>query len=261
MTNDKTMPSDFWWVSPEEETRYRFLYLGHHHPVSDDENPFAVSWFHSLKEDHFSKSKVRYQSGFLETWRERCTNTNVYRSLKLFSTMEGSSALMGPFLVDIDNSQWSASGDALEENLEDALDVTCRTVKLLTSKWQISERDFKVFFSGRKGFNIEIRPWALGITGNFINQLRLSFEKQNEIMKILTTKQFNNTVGLRGTVIDPIYGTRLSGPELKHPFVRLHDSINLWRTNIGEVGRRRICIAPDVLYSININEILNKCDY
>ena len=250
------MTSDFWWTTPEEARRFPFLCVGHHDPISDNDEPLETRWFHSLVNGRFSENKLRYPIDFLEKWRARCSETNVYRSLKLFSAQEEGDVLLGPFLVDIDNSEWDDAGEALREDLVDALDVTRRVTSILTDRWQISESDLRIFFSGRKGFNVEVRPEALGISGDQAERLRMSFEKLRDLTDAVSPWSNTTEVTNRGTVLDPIYGTRGTGPFLRHPFVRLHDSINLWKTRGGFCRRRKVPIALANLGRCDVEAII-----
>jgi hypothetical protein len=156
----------------------------------------------------------------LENWRDRFQNTNVYRALKTVSTSPGIGEIIGPVLVDIDNS---------DENLEDALTVTRKILFLLNDELRIEPDSLRIFFTGRKGFNFEIRPQALGIQGSTIDQVRKSAEvlyRITEALRAGKTWQIRNQVSDTGTVVDQIYGDRF-GYRLKHPYIRLHSSLNM----------------------------------
>ena len=135
--------SDFWWLSPSQRSSYQHTEFGHHRPIRDDEEPRSINWDTNI-----------CSIDELENWRDRFQNTNVYRALKTVSTSLGVGEIIGPVLVDIDNG---------DEDLEDALTVTRKTLLLLQDKLRIETDSLRIFFTGRKGFNIEIRPVALGI--------------------------------------------------------------------------------------------------
>lgn len=149
--------------------------------------------------------------------------------------------LIGPFLIDIDNSS---------ENLDDAQDVTKQVVAYLTKQLKLSLDDLLIFFSGHKGFNVEIRSEVLGINGPAHNQIELSGRKLSDIITVLhnnnKTQDFSeNVVGSQGAVIDRIYGDRL-GYKLKHSYIRLHDSINKWiRDDGSEMARMKIELTTE----------------
>jgi len=239
--------SDFWWLAENEVEDELFVGIGHHPPLNDDNIPMSLDkWFHSLDKDlQLSCTYIKYPLVFIERWRAICNNTNVYRTLKLFTRDTGQPQTLGPFLLDIDNEQ---------ENLDDALVVARNVVDFLTINWNLKDCDIHIFFSGRKGFNIEIRPQGINILGSTAEQLKSS---------ALQLKEIKNHFGAssRGTLIDPVYGDRFDNYRLKHPYIRLHGSWNKW---IGENGickaRRRIELTLQELASLTADEICTKAE-
>lgn len=172
--------SDFWWLPEHIASSKLLVGVGHHHPFTDDENPYSAEWFHSVGEgDELSHACRRYPPNFPKKWQSLCNNTDVYRTLELFTSDIGQSKILGPFLVDIDNANWN---DGYEENVRDAFLVTRRVMDFLSRHCKLRNQDRRVFFSGRKGFNIEVRPQAIGIDGPVVQQIRLSAEKLQEII-------------------------------------------------------------------------------
>jgi len=88
-----------------------------------------------------------------------------FRVLKIASASSGVEDIIGPFLVDIDNG---------DEDLEDALVVTRKTFHLLRDELRVDINSLRIFFTGHKGFNLEIRPQALDIQGSTNDQIRKS---------------------------------------------------------------------------------------
>ena len=270
------MTSDFWWLTGDQLTENWSVGVGHHEPLPDEFNEFAYRpsqeepifphWWHSTAEDgEPSNAFKRYPLHFLETWRSRWNNRNVYRTLLLFPDLPEDQHALGPFLVDIDSRDWASQS---LEDLDDTLQVTRQAVSFLTQSCQLTpERDFRVFFSGRKGFNIEAIPASLGITGEIAEQIRASATCLDTIIRELqgqNSVQSGNgsTVSAHGTSIDRIYGRRLAGMrfitgfQLKHPYTRLHSSINQWVSQSGEqVARRRLELTVSDLSSEGIGSI------
>lgn len=58
---EEVIDDDFWWLDSEAE-QSRFITVGHHLPLSDDDNPRAIQWFHSADKDRLSDASVRYRS-------------------------------------------------------------------------------------------------------------------------------------------------------------------------------------------------------
>ncbi|MBI2850795.1 MAG: hypothetical protein HYX80_07120 [Chloroflexi bacterium] len=147
-------------------------------------------------------------------------------------------------MIDIDNER---------ENLDDALVATRNAVECLFSCYRLNDSNIRLFFTGHKGFNIEILPTAPG----FAPMLCEQDKKANEIREViidelqlkagLTSKQGRNRVSLEDTVID---GT--------HDYVRLHDSINMWIENAGQKARRKISLTRDELNSLSLREIIAR---
>ena len=249
----KTRMSDFWWLPKNLSRKDLPVGVGHHIEVADNENvPPLDSWWHSLdRKGDLSNDIQYYPIDSLNKWKSACNNTNVYRTLTIFNGDTKGAILLGPFLIDIDNFKWDSDKDGYKEDLDAAQEVTCKAITFLSQNWQISSRDMRIFFSGRKGFNIEICPRALGIRGSVNNQVELSAKKLEEIIGTIIT----NKASKSKTVIDRIYGNRF-GYRLKHPYIRLHDSVNKWICSDGKaIARRRIEITIEELQTKNAVEI------
>lgn len=238
------MPSsDFWWLDSSQGTKL-YAELGHHRPIRDDEDPCSIQWD--------TKTCLINQ---LNHWRERFQNTNVYRSLKITTAPVDGEQLVGPFLVDIDNDN---------EDLDDALVVARNTFQFLQDRFGVDVNNIRIFFTGQKGFNLEVHPQAFGIHGSIGDQLRNSADSLRQITEGLRqgkSWQTINQVSHAGTVIDQIYGSRYSGYRLKHPYIRLHGSLNSWimsdrRTKI----RMKIELSVDELDKVTAREIIAKSE-
>lgn len=159
---------------------------------------------------------------------------------------------MGPFLIDIDNED---ENNSYEVNLEDALMATRKVIDFLIGKWQLSDGDIRIFFSGRKGFNIEIHPKSLNINGPIEEQITKSAMRLLELTNYLSVNN-NSMISRKGTFIDQIYGGRHNDYELKHPFIRLHNSWNKWICQPGIYkARKRSQLTQDEIAAFTIEEI------
>ncbi len=257
MNSGPSLISDFWWLPRNVPIEDLLIGVGHHKEVADGEDvPPLDSWYRSFDQEGYLSNNIRYYHiNLLNKWRSACKNTNVYRTLKVFD-QKIKPAFLGPFLVDIDNSS---------ENLDDAQGATKQVVTYLTTELELSLDDLRIFFSGRKGFNIEIRPEALGISGPVPDQIKLSSRKLDNIIGILRNNNniqdaTKNIVSSQKTVIDRIYGDRF-GYKLKHPCVRLHGSINKWIRGDGKaVARRKIEITYKQLWEKSAAEISSESE-
>jgi len=235
--------SDFWWLNSNERSRYQYTEFGHHRPICDDEDPSSVNW-----------DTNTYSINELEHWRDRFQNTNVYRALRIASDSLGEEEIIGPFLVDIDNS---------DEDLGDALIVTRKTFCLLRDEFSVDINNLRIFFTGHKGFNLEIRPQDLGIRGSTNDQIRKSADVLHQITEVLRrgkSWQVTNCVSDTGTVIDQIYGDRFCYT-LKHPHIRLHGSQNMWISSDGKTKTRmKIELTFDELNKLPVTEIAGRAE-
>lgn len=125
-------------------------------------------------------------------WKRKCLNTNVSRTLLLFS--EEGKGLAGPFLVDIDSSEYEHDAQGHREDLEQALAVARLVGSLLKNRWGVIHADLRLFFSRRNRFNFEVRPTALGITGDVNAQMQGSERLQHELRDELKANGFANYV-------------------------------------------------------------------
>ena len=252
--------SDFWWLSKDVDSGDLLVGVGHHRTLTDEDNQCSIIWFHSFEKNtrRLSQAKENYQLDLLSKWQSISKNTNIYRTIKIFDRNTKEAVLIGPFLIDIDNS---VPDNGFKENLIDAKDVAYQVILYLTNELRLSENDLRIFFSGRKGFNIEVRPQALGVNGGIEDQIRLSRDKLYCIVSFLrsasgVTNSTRNVVSKQGTVIDSIYGSKHDPCELKHPYIRLHNSINKWiRDDASEVARMRIEVTIEQLWRKSAEEI------
>ena len=237
------MPSsDFWWLDSRQKTKYMYAEFGHHRPIRDDEDPWSIQWD--------TKTCVINQ---LNDWRESFQNTNVYRSLKIATAPVDGEQLIGPFLVDIDNDN---------EDLDDALVVARKTFHFLQDRLGVDANNVRIFFTGHKGFNLEVHPQVFGIRGSIGDQSRNfadSLRQITEGLRVGKSWQTINQVSDTGTVIDQIYGNRYSGYRLKHPYIRLHSSLNKWLMSDGRAKiRTKIELSVDELNKVTAREVVDK---
>lgn len=230
--------SDFWWLDNNQLDRFSFLEFGYHEPVDNSQTP--------------SIQPQKCQIADIDRYRSKYQNINVHRSLKLADNPSNGEVIIGPFLIDIDN----------DDSLEAAQEITKQTIQYLTKQNYLSPmKDFRIFFTGHKGFNIEIRPMVLNISGQIPDQIRLSNNIQVNIINHLRNIHYVqcetiNAVDDFGTIIDSTYGSRYF-PELKHPYTRLHNSINSWVGDNGKItSRKKIELSYQDLLNKSIEDII-----
>jgi len=232
--------SEFWWLSQEEAVKYKYVYFCHQEPYSDEPNsekdPESASRFFSVDKGGELSNSVEYFSlDFINFWRKKCANINIFRGFGLSSSEHDNEKLFGPFLIDIDREEGGFS-KGYEQNLDEALEDTRRIVNEYLHKYK--KEDFRIFFTGHKGFNIKVHPQALGIAS--VKNRWQAFE--NKIADI------NNTFGT--SFVDKI-----------HEEIRLHDSINSWIKNDGQnTHRMKFELSINELFNLNTNEICVKSE-
>lgn len=219
--------SNFWWLSPEEVRQYRYVDFFHQEPYSDepdtDRDPYSCPMLSSDK---------RRPLESLNQWKVKFGNINVFRSFALHSSAIGGKELIGPFLLDIDRITEQDGG-----YLPD-FDKALRDTRLLVKEYcsSFEGKDFRIFFTGHKGFHIEIHPRAIKMPQN-IDRSQYFENRRKEI-----NKKFGNDF------VDRF-----------HDHVRLHNSINSWIDYSGRI----VCllsyeVSVDELFRLNAEDILLK---
>lgn len=242
--------SDFWWLSPAEKDECLYVELVNDPLLKDDDAPLQA----------FSRPCFSLVSE-MGRWRANLRNTNVYRSLKVWKDNSKREALTGPFIVDIDNENGC---------LDDALTVTRKAVKSALSLYGVGPNDVRVFFTGHKGFNIEVRPSSVGITGSPEEQKSKGECRRKEIIKELgpgksscgisniengkpvwkverSNTMWSNQVSAKGTLID-----------VTQDYIRLHDSINAWIEDKETKNRKKVILSLAEIDSLTLEQIIHK---
>jgi hypothetical protein len=150
------LEADLWWLPPDVVLGSILVGVGHTEPLGDHDDLGAL--FQSFGQGGLPSTRAKaYTLAQVGRWREAWYDENVYRSLRLFD-LAGRPALLGPFYLDFD------ADDAPDgtPDLEEAELAARRSIELLRAEGT-DERDFKVWFTGHKGFNVEVRPDAVGV--------------------------------------------------------------------------------------------------
>lgn len=239
--------ADFWWLPPEIDWQDLVVEVGHSAPLSE--------------KDLWSPDNWSLESGragdMLPQWRVRHSNVNVHR--KLVVTTPSGEGLFGPVLLDIDHEEGIQVGDQLvyTPDLNVARVVACEAVQRLYANG-LNQRDLRIFFSGRKGFHVEIRPASLGATGTLEQQLNRAREWE---------EGFRSSFELpRNCSIDRIfeksYLSTRCGVRPYHSFIRLHGSLNCWLDVHGERRCRQKCqVDWQTLRTSSIKELCRLAEY
>lgn len=249
--------SDFWWLPEKEDINRLLTGLGHREIINERDDPrLADWWFSEGPPSLFHSGGPLHPISYLHTWRQLWNNTEIYRSLKLVRDEKG--RIVGPFLLDIDSTHRTRGNQT--HDIEDALLVAKRCLGYLLEKFNLTQRDYRVFFSGRKGFSIEVRPESIGAPNGYRQRLRF-FDTLNADITAEVLGQANKTE--KGTMIDKVLRTETwtGESDLHHPFLRIHNSINSWTDATGRpVHRMKIEVEPDRIGRIDASEVIRESE-
>jgi len=215
---------DLWWLPDGTREDDLLLKVAHQDPISRN----------------FDVEEEAYPIPAVPAWRLERSNTNVFRSVLLYDD-NLKPVFEGPFYLDIDCVEGSI-------DLDDAAKVTTTVVESLLG-WNVEQKDLRILFSGHKGFNVEVRPEALGVRSSYGsgNQVGWAKARRRIIAAVQQSASFErrnpiNVVSSKGTVIDRIHG-----------HLRLVGSKNAW---IDDSGKTRTATKS----VISIDE-LRFCDW
>lgn len=216
--------TDFWWLSPEEVRRYGYIDLFHQEPYSDEPNtnkgPLSCPML---------QSRRRYSLEFISQWKAKFKSINVFRSFALFSTDTDGEEIIGPFLLDIDRT-FEKDGGYLAD-LGKALEDTRSLINEYCSN--LKDEDYRILFTGHKGFHIEIHPRVISMPPN-VDRWQHFKNKRKEI---------NNRFG--NAFVDKF-----------HSHVRLHNSINSWIDYSGQrIYSMNFEVNTNELFSLTVEDI------
>ena len=225
---NRLLPGDvdleFWWLDDSERKRYQFLRPGVQRKLPNGHLPDIV-WDEPVA------------AGDLQTWCASHHNINIHRKMQLHAKkVDNSEAVEGPIFLDFDNDNETM---AEHDRLAAAARCSRETLVLLTDLNIDITSDSRVFFSGRKGFHIELRPRS--IPSELLQQTgqRTSLE-----MKIIRRVRHVTGFGNDNTNVLDSDDTVL---DKRHDAKRINGSVNAWQDE-GAVKRRRVIeVAPERL--------------
>jgi len=176
------------------------------------------------------------QTDFLDVWRAQVSNINVFRSLCLHSAEKGGAELAGPLVIDIDSSVCSKE-TGYTPDIDDSLNTARRIVRECLPS--LHHNDYRVFFTGHKGFSIEVRPQVVGVshTQSWERGFRSLLQPFKEM-----------AVGT--AMVDKV-----------HYELRLHDSVNHWMDNRGcKMYRMKYEVSLPALWALSADDICSHSE-
>ncbi len=181
--------------------------LAHNDPPSEEK----LGKYHYSREAQTGEPLARFSPlTEMGQWWDRWGGINIHRSVALVVGRNGD-LVRGPLVLDIDGPPELA----YPERIEDALKATVRVWDWVVKETR--EGSARLYFSGSKGFNIEIDPSYVHPTkwGSFRRQILRSLR----VKAIDGIDSSGNTIGYRGSVLDPLTRQTLK---------RVSNSINCW---------------------------------
>ena len=185
-----------------------------------------------------------------EFWRQ-WKGENIHRSVKVWAEApRGEPLALVSWVIDIDGPE--AEPDDIR--VGDAQGVAVRALDWLLEELRFSTTAVRVYFSGHKGFHIEVDPFALeaiGIVPDTPTDARpgtigasgpYAAARARLLRHLLgyEGRRPPNKVGMRGTVIDP-----------QKERVRLTNSINRWRDNGQTRAGRKVRLRFEELLALS----------
>ena len=211
---------EFWWMTPEERSKFKYVW-----PAFQD----------VLPNDHLPD--LRYTKKVaLDELVDRCAAhrwINVHRKLRLYAEASGDGeTLEGPILLDLDNDN---EGLNEMERLVSACQCTSRALELLQAKGIDLSEECRVFFTGRKGFHIEIRPSAVD-SASRAPVVRRVWKRTGldwQVIDNLSPYKGTNELDNARTVLDS-----------PHDAKRINGSVNAWREGHERTIHRQMIPLP-----------------
>ncbi len=250
---------DFWWLAPSYDERRLLVGLGCalRTPRFDD----AIEIVPAIDFGAMRTSGPLYELDEVFRARTAGRRTNLFRTICLFDR-DLRAAVAGPLYLDIDAHQL----DNGSYQLEDAARATSCVLDVLRER-QLSEfDDYRLLFTGHKGFNIEIRPESLGVTSEISPAIWPAWRQQ--ITEIASdARRVSGTqhpcplaITDAGCVIDSFLMAS-SGSGLRRPYLRLQDSVNHWAEPDGlEISRVKLTVTVSSFHARPLAELVAEAE-
>ena len=222
---------EFWWLSPEEKEGFKYIRPGYQNKLPNDVIPDV-------------KFGGRIKINNLTFWCSEHRMENVHREFNLYlKGVRKCDTLEGPVLLDFDNS---------DENLESACKCTTEALRFLQYNLGINlSADCRVFFSGRKGFHIELRPIAI-----VSELLERAGHFQRPLLHLKLIRRLQSNFGLSGTTNQ--LDQKRTFLDKEHQAKRINGSVNAWTSN-GHVYRRKMVpVVPERLASEDPTSLVSQ---
>jgi hypothetical protein len=171
-------------------------------------------------------------------WAAKRGWENVHRTLEVEAAASGCSSIVGPLVVDVDIDEKRIEGSKPSKTqLQKAKAITNKVVSYFSNQG-MQEEDRRVYFSGHKGFHVEVVfPGQSDMHSS--NGFKKRWEAERKKLQQAIRIRYDNEI-----VIDPT-----------HCYVRLKTSINRWGPAHSESRHRVIRVMESELVGITVDQL------
>jgi len=248
---------DFWWLGSREGLTSLWVGFGHTEDLPQFDEPAEI--LPSIRTYDLRSPDPLCAVDALDSLRDERHAINVFRTLCVFDE-SGQPVAAGPLYLDID-AEARSDGSC---DLEDAATAARHLLRVLSETGLIDGRDFRILFSGHKGFNVEVRPESLGLLSrpdswlNWREQLEQLRDRARLVGRVIHSDP--RAISNGGTIIDSFLRIgRYSG--LRRPWLRMENSINSWVSSSDvRIRRMKFRLSEDDLRSMSIDALISESE-
>jgi hypothetical protein len=223
------LQEEFWWLQR----------LGL--PIAGQVGVAVSRWVAPPDIPPFDKTGDLVPVASLGKWAAERNWENVHRSLVVEGAVGGNSSIAGPLVVDVDVDvdveEDMYDPKPSEAQLQKAKAITNKVVSYFSNQG-VQEEDRRVYFSGHKGFHVEVVfPGQSDMHSS--NGFKKRWEAERKKLQQAIRIRYDNEI-----VIDPT-----------HCYVRLKTSINRWGPAHSESRHRVIRVMESELVGITVDQL------
>jgi len=226
LTDIQVIEEEFWWL-----TRLGL-------PISGQVGVALNQWTPPACDVLFREFRDLVSIDSLASWAAQRNWENVHRTLEVSNILDTHSFAVGPFVIDIDTDEkcFDEKAKPTDSQLEDARRLTLEVVEYFIGKG-VPLADLRVYFSGHKGFHVEL---VFPTNPEFHHASNWNCLWNKEIRELQGTFRSSKI----NTTIDPV-----------HYHVRLNTSINCWGPLEFESRQRVTRMTREELLAISVAQL------
>jgi len=176
-------------------------------------------------------------SRYAQEWWDLWNGTNVHRSSAVSLDGDPHRVIEGPILLDFDGDEWDQDD---VRRLRQPRNAAVKVLRWAIAEFHLAESDVRCYFSGRKGFHLELRPERITAA------LADASEATDPVRTLLRRVR-------RASILDP----EEQGFDPPKTWKRLANSINAWQQAGHARAMRRIALTLDQLSRADLGDILS----